>query len=274
SAALAVLPSDPVEALGKADARPANGATPDPIPARRNSRQPLYSGCGVEIIAYYPPLTEVDPSVESHAEASAPPRAVPDKAAPPQSAELAFAAKITPKVPTQPEERDPAVPPPTPAPREQFRGIVQELPPALREPRQAESKSEIREPSRVLDPLPEPPAAKTADAMRDISLRLTDASKEQVEVRLFERSGELRVSVHSGDAQLNSELRNGLGDLAGKLEKSGFETETWRPSPETQHQGRHGQQGQGGQPREETQQSRNRRINRPKWVEEIGDRSK
>ncbi|MDQ2898820.1 MAG: hypothetical protein M3Y07_03355, partial [Acidobacteriota bacterium] len=77
SAALAVLPSDPVEALGKADARPANGATPDPIPARRNSRQPL-SSCGVEIIAYYPPLTEVDPSVESHAEASAPPRAVPD----------------------------------------------------------------------------------------------------------------------------------------------------------------------------------------------------
>jgi hypothetical protein len=51
-----------------------------------------------------------------------------------------------------------------------------------------------------------------------------------VDVRLIERSGEVRVAVRTPDAQLAGDLRANLSTLATRLEQSGFRAETWHPA--------------------------------------------
>jgi len=125
---------------------------------------------------------------------------------------------------------------------------------------------------------------RTTESVRDISLRLTDKDQGSVQVRLSERAGELHVSVRTPDAGLTRGLRDGLSDLVGRLENSGYRAETWQPAggnasnPHDQSHdssSRGGQQQSGGgsgsgsghQDNARDQQERGGQT--PKWVSEL-----
>lgn len=80
-------------------------------------------------------------------------------------------------------------------------------------------------------------AKPSGESVHDISLRLTAKDQNPVQVRLMERGGELHVSVRTQDAGLTHGLRDGLSDLVGRLEHSGYRAETWQPSDNRQGSG-------------------------------------
>ena len=66
--------------------------------------------------------------------------------------------------------------------------------------------------------------------VRDLSLRLSGAEREKIDIRLVERGGEIHVSVRTSDAELAKGLRTDLSELAGRLDHSGYRTQIWRPA--------------------------------------------
>ena len=64
---------------------------------------------------------------------------------------------------------------------------------------------------------------------RDVSLHLAEG-ESTVDIRMTERAGEIRITVHTPDHELANSLRSDLPDLVGKLRQSGFQAEAWRPS--------------------------------------------
>jgi hypothetical protein len=48
-----------------------------------------------------------------------------------------------------------------------------------------------------------------------------------VEVRVLDRGGEVRVTVHTPDERLAGDLREHLPSLSSRLEQSGLRAETW-----------------------------------------------
>lgn len=79
----------------------------------------------------------------------------------------------------------------------------------------------------------EPPQTAAQPASRDVSLHLADG-ESSVDIRMAERAGEIRVTVHTPDHDLADALRADLPDLVGKLRQSGFQAEAWRPAAATQ----------------------------------------
>jgi hypothetical protein len=71
------------------------------------------------------------------------------------------------------------------------------------------------------------PAPAAAPA-REIQLQIQHG-EQRVDVRLSERSGEVRVAVRTPDAQLAGALRADLPSLSTRLEQTGFRAETWHP---------------------------------------------
>jgi hypothetical protein len=111
-------------------------------------------------------------------------------------------------------------------------------------------------------PLPQPAAS------HGVSLRLGDGDSS-VEIRMAERAGEIKVTVHTPDQDLANSLRNELPDLVGRLRQNGFQAETWRPQApneaasgrraasegsQSQDQSQHGRKG-GRQPQQERRQN-------------------
>ncbi|HTX34665.1 MAG TPA: hypothetical protein VME43_06580 [Bryobacteraceae bacterium] len=47
---------------------------------------------------------------------------------------------------------------------------------------------------------------------------------------MTERAGEVRVTVHTSDADLAGSLRSDLPELLTRLRQSGFQAEAWRPA--------------------------------------------
>jgi len=125
--------------------------------------------------------------------------------------------------------------------------------------------------------------SRAGETVRDISLKLTNQDQSSVQVRLSERAGELHVSVRTPDAGLTRNLREGLSDLVGRLEQSGYRAETWRPADNgstAQDQGRenasqqHPQQNGGGSGTDSRQQQNSRDQQQPgaqtpEWVGEL-----
>ena len=127
--------------------------------------------------------------------------------------------------------------------------------------------------------------ARAGETVRDISLKLTNQDQASVQVRLSERAGELHVSVRTPDAGLTRNLREGLSDLVGRLEQSGYRAETWRPADNAstaQDQGRENpsqqqssQQQNGGGSGTDSRQQQNSRdqqqpgAHTPEWVGEL-----
>ena len=123
-----------------------------------------------------------------------------------------------------------------------------------------------------------------AESVRDISLRLTNKDQSSVQVRLSERAGELHVSVRTPDTGLTRGLRDGLSDLVGRLENSGYRAETWQPAGSGSFAGqdqshdsssRGGQQQNAGGSGSGTGQQQNARDQQqpdgqtPKWLSEL-----
>jgi len=73
-----------------------------------------------------------------------------------------------------------------------------------------------------------PPPAQAAS--HEVSLHLGDGNSS-VDIRMAERAGEIRVTVHTPDHDLAGSLRADLPDLVGKLRQSGYQAEAWRPAP-------------------------------------------
>jgi hypothetical protein len=123
---------------------------------------------------------------------------------------------------------------------------------------------------------------KPAGALKDISLQVTQPGKEGVDVRVVQLGSEVRVSVHSGDASLASGLRQGLAELQGRLEESGYRAEMWRPadsaapasSPSGSQTAPGNSRGGDAQPQHGGSQpdggrGNQQQSNQPRWVEEL-----
>lgn len=122
----------------------------------------------------------------------------------------------------------------------------------------------------------------TTRPMKEISLQISSAGEQKVDVRLVERAGEVLVSVHTQDTALAHEMRQELGSLTGKLAQSGYGTEQFAPSsasstnlsdqrdtPQNQDSSHGQQQGQQDAGSGQQQQSQDERGKRPAWVEEM-----
>ena len=117
--------------------------------------------------------------------------------------------------------------------------------------------------------------------LKDLSFNIGQPGGTSVQLRMVERSGELRVAVHSASPDLNQELRADLPDLTKKLSDTGVHSEVWRPAPHAaagsaDAQGARNQNGSSGgdsQSQSASQQGRGQRgqnqSQRPKWVEEL-----
>ena len=118
--------------------------------------------------------------------------------------------------------------------------------------------------------------------LNSILLQVNQSADEKVVVRLVQQPGELRLAVHTNDSTLASGLQEGLPDLVGKLQGSGFRADTWHPfqssvaanaAPESQNASNHSSQGDaqshpGGSQQDGSQQQKNK-PNRPRWAEEM-----
>jgi len=116
--------------------------------------------------------------------------------------------------------------------------------------------------------------------LKDISFNVADPGGASVQLRLVERAGELRVSVHAASPELNQDLRAGLPDLTKKLTETGLHSEVWRPAGHTaasdaaqpsKNQGGNSS-GSNSQPQSGSQQGRgqrNQNPQRPQWLEEL-----
>lgn len=130
-------------------------------------------------------------------------------------------------------------------------------------------------------PLPQNPPHSAAP-LKDISLQVTQADNERVDVRVVQQGNEVHVSVHSGDASLSSGLRQGLAELQGRLEENGYRAEMWRPtlsvatltptpgghSAPDQSRGGDQQSHSGGSQQDGGRRNPNQ-PNQPRWVEEL-----
>jgi hypothetical protein len=126
---------------------------------------------------------------------------------------------------------------------------------------------------------------RAGETVRDISLKLTNQDQASVQVRLSERAGELHVSVRTPDAGLTRGLREGLSDLVGRLEQSGYRAETWRPgdnaatgqdqgreNPSQQHSSQQQNGGGSGTDSREQQSPRDQQqpgTQTPEWAGEL-----
>jgi hypothetical protein len=125
---------------------------------------------------------------------------------------------------------------------------------------------------------PKPAAA----PLQDISLQVGQAGSPKVEIRMVQQSGELQVAVRTGDSDLSHGLQQGLSDLVGRLQESGFRAEAWRPAGLDSHsatvvetksssessQSGDSQPGNSGS-RQESGQRQQNPSRRPAWVDEL-----
>jgi hypothetical protein len=124
------------------------------------------------------------------------------------------------------------------------------------------------------------PVVHNADA-HSISLRVTDAADQRVDLKVTERAGDVRVAVRAADPELAGSLRENLGELVHKLEQNGFHAENWSASAPNSADGTRqprptqgdslgdahsrGQQDQGDS-RDRRQQDRSQQA---AWIEEL-----
>jgi hypothetical protein len=123
---------------------------------------------------------------------------------------------------------------------------------------------------------------KPAAPLKDLSLQVAQPGAEKVEVRLTQQSGELRVAVRTGDSDLAHGLQQGLSDLVGRLQETGFRAEAWHPgavaapsanafeTPTSPGDSRNGDaQSQSGGSQQQPGERRQSQPQRPGWVEEL-----
>lgn len=101
--------------------------------------------------------------------------------------------------------------------------------PPLPSNRETESAAPAQEASTARPAEVEPPEPPAQPVSRDVSLHMAEG-ENSVDIRMAERAGEIRVTVHTPDRDLANSLRMDLPDLVGKLRQNGFQAEAWRPA--------------------------------------------
>jgi hypothetical protein len=103
--------------------------------------------------------------------------------------------------------------------------------------------------------------AKTA-FVRDMKFEVA-GGEQRVEVRLTERSGEVRMTVRTADEPLGNALRENLPALSARLAENGFKSDVWHPAASSTNELRHAadstardpSQDPNAQPRQQDRQS-------------------
>ena len=157
-------------------------------------------------------------------------------------------------------------------------GQASENQPGASLPEAEPSNSAPPSPVDVPQTLPKP----ASTPVNDISLQVTQPGAQKVEVRVVQQAGELRVAVHTGDSDLAHGLQQGLSDLVGRLQETGFRAEAWHPGgtsvqstpviePRTGTGGSQNGDSQGhyGGSRQQEGERRQNGSARPGWVEEL-----
>ena len=96
-------------------------------------------------------------------------------------------------------------------------------------PASESGRAEPAAPHSPPNSLTEAMTAPQTSPAREIQLQFHQG-EQRVDVRLTERSGEVRVAVRTPDAQLAGALRASLPALSARLEQTGFRAETWHPA--------------------------------------------
>lgn len=131
--------------------------------------------------------------------------------------------------------------------------------------------------------LPDTAVASKTEPVRDLSIRIGNSGGNQVDVKIQERAGEVRVSVFSSSPGLTSDLRQQVGDLVGKLDHAGYHTETFKAAPPTssgqssnlsdQGQEKEASGGRQQQQQQETARQqilgRQKRTNQDQWLQQL-----
>jgi len=146
----------------------------------------------------------------------------------------------------------------------------------------------MRTPWRNLAELPAPHIEHPQGPVQELSVVVParageDREAPQVQLRVVERAGEVRVAVHTPDVELSQALRERLGELVQRLEHTGYRTETWNPA-ETRLEGinrqeltaerestggRHSHNDSQGSAQHHARQQRQRPQDQPHWVESL-----
>lgn len=130
---------------------------------------------------------------------------------------------------------------------------------------------------------PAAPAARTG-AAQEISIRIAQPDASPVDLRVIERSGQVRVDVRTNDAAMQTSLRQDLGTLTSSLQRAGYHAETFTPAAARAASGAQagsqdaqqdpsqsrGGSGDSGGGRRQQQQQQKRTGN---WLEEQEDQS-
>jgi hypothetical protein len=128
-------------------------------------------------------------------------------------------------------------------------------------------------------------AAEAADQpkpLNSIAVQVGETGAQKVLVRVVQEPGEVRLAVRTSDPELSRGLQQGLTELVGKLQESGYRAESWKPvqaaaqtTPAAEGQSspsnsRHGDgQPQPGGSNQDNQGRNHHQSNRPRWVEEL-----
>jgi hypothetical protein len=122
------------------------------------------------------------------------------------------------------------------------------------------------------------------EPVRDLTMvipgRLSEGrQQDNVQVRVTDRAGEVRVAVHTGDLQLAHSLRGQLGELVTRLEQTGYRAQTWQPAEASAGPGRIGEgrgpsgeegasgfeRGHSGREGQDAHQPRRDSHHQPEW---------
>ncbi|MFN7993820.1 MAG: hypothetical protein U0Q18_09480 [Bryobacteraceae bacterium] len=145
-------------------------------------------------------------------------------------------------------------------------------------PAQTEQPQAAREASALNEPENKISTGKPVD---EISLRVTDNQGGRVDLKVVDRAGEVRLTVHGNNIELTKGLRDGLPDLVKGLDHAGYHAEVWRPSETAASSGNRNPGGSGwdSQPRDGRgngsnpqgrQDARSGQAKpQPEWVEEM-----
>jgi hypothetical protein len=119
-----------------------------------------------------------------------------------------------------------------------------------------------------VDPSPD---AVYKEPVRHVQLQLAGDNNQRVDVRVFDRGGELRVSVRSADTGLAQALRDHIPELTDRLEQQHFRNEIWIPrsteTSGTSTRGFHSQGGDGSAQDNPGRRQNGRQDNPPDWLE-------
>jgi len=147
---------------------------------------------------------------------------------------------------------------------------------------EAHTATPVHTSSAEVPQLSETPEAKPLQPLKQLSIQMGQDPQQRVDVRIVERAGELQVAVRAANPDVAQGLRQGISDLVGQLEQSGYHADAWRPGvtagtaptaaekPQTQAGPQNNNpQSQSGSHQDRQQGNQNNPSRRPQWVEEL-----